>query len=203
MTLKRAFAALVGLAFMAVVVVDTLPRFRQQTVELKRQHQSAQRNWNVFYGQKYVYTDSAIKYQADFTALQNILQPESVVLTDLATSYYVASHLPLYVRNVHRHHGRQHGDDWYRLLQARHACFLDQPERKKAFAEFVDKERLKRQNTGQLEFRYLIVNKDQENLNLKLDCMSQSRTAFISNIDDIAEMVFDGEFLRVYELQNF
>ena len=187
-------------ALLSTIVLDTAPRFSRDTVEIKRQHNSAQRNWNVFYGQNYVFDDGALKYQADFVKLESVIEPDAIALTDLATSYYLASHLPLYVKNVHRHHSVSIRREWRMLIQSKHACFLDQPARKSLLVDFVRTERARSSASGAPEFLYLVVNKDQINRNMKLDCLSQSRSAFVKNIDDVADIIFDGEFLRVYKI---
>ena len=62
---------------------------------------------------------------------------------------------------------------------------------------FID---LVNRNRDEIPFRYILVNKDQVNRNLKLDCLSQTRRAMINNVEQFATQVYDGEFLRLYKI---
>jgi len=198
---KRGVAGLVCVGLVALTCVEVYPRFDRNVIDLKRQHKSAQRNWHLFYGQEYVFNDASLKYQNDFEEIIKIVQSDSVLLADISTSYYAAAYLPLFIVNTHRHHGKYMIPRWHSFLEARHGCYLDVPARRDQFKSFLVKERLRAEQKGASAIRYLMVNKDQINLNLKNDCLSQTRTAFIQNVDGIANLTFDGEYLMLFELR--
>lgn len=185
---------------LGLVAKDSYTKFSSESILLKRQNKSAQRHWNLFYGQRYVYEDSSFKYAKDMGKLSELVAPGSVVLSDISTSYYLAAEIPVFVKNIHRHHRGSGSGIWASLLRSKHACYLDQPERYAAFMKFIDQERNASTRPGNQPLRYFVVNKDQINLNMRNDCLSQRRTAFIKNADGFAKLAFDGTYLMLYEL---
>lgn len=194
---KSGLASLLLLAvLLGVIVNDSATHFDRELIQLKQQHKSPQKNWNVFYGQNYVFNHSSIKYEQDVLALKKIVEPKRVVLSDISTSYYLAAELPVYVKNIQRHQGARANLEWGKVLKS--LCYLDQENHAQLFADFV---RDYRQSLDSEPF-YLVVNKDQVNSNMRNDCLSQRRTAFIQNIDKYASQVFDGQYLRLYMIKS-
>ena len=194
---KRSIWCVFLLTLLVIVVRDSVFHFSNENVEAKLKVRSAQRHWNLAYSQDHVYLHSSMRYRDDFKALRNIVEPKTYLLTDLATSYYSAAELTALVPNVHRHHKRSALQDWSRFLIQKHACYLDQEVRRDQMTAFID---LVNRNRDEIPFRYILVNKDQVNRNLKLDCLSQTRRAMINNVEQFATQVYDGEFLRLYKI---
>lgn len=185
-----------------IIVFDSSQHFDRDRIQIKREHRSAQRNWNLFYGQKYVFQDSSIKYREDFEDLSEVIKPNSVMLADISTSYYVSAQLPLFIKNSHRHHRGYNSWIWNDFVDSSALCYLDLAPRRELFSTFIMDQRREEQQKNTFRFRYLFVNKDQVNLNMRNDCMSQTRTAFINHIDEFANLVFDGNYFMVYELKE-
>ncbi|RBP51501.1 hypothetical protein [Arenicella xantha] len=199
--LQNAVAVCFSLLLLGIVGYDAKLHFSQDLVDAKKSVRSAQRHWSLFYHQSNVYIDSSIRYQNDFVRLKTIVEPGSMVMTDLATSYYVAAQLPVYVPNIHRHHRRNDLPSWRRFLDNEHACYLNQEAHLEALSRFIKAKSLA-SNERVARWRYIIVNKDQENRNLRLDCLSQTRRAMINNILEFADIEYDGEYLRLYKLTD-
>lgn len=181
------------------IVYDAMFHFDSDLIQVKRAHSSAQRHWNLFYGQEYVFNDSSIKYQGDIEAMRPLIEPNSVLLSDISTSYYIAAQLPVFLPNIHRHHKRHSLHKWRDLLDSKAVCQLDEPEQRARLKEFIQS------NAGDItqvnaEFRYMLVNKDQDNINMRNDCLSQTRSSFVRNVNGVANTIYDGEFLRLYRI---
>jgi hypothetical protein len=199
---KRVFATLGMVGAFSIIVYDSSPHFDESLIQLKRDHRSAQRNWNIFYGQRFVYYDSDFRLQTDLAEIAKIIEPDSLALADLATSYYAASELPVYVRNVHQHHGRHTSISWAGILHSRSACYLALPEKYSQFQQFIADQQRVLKISGDIPFSYVLVNKDIRNLNLRYDCLWNGRTGLLANIERLAELKFEGEYLNLYELKT-
>ena len=200
--MKKVFAAGLLLILLTVVCIDARLHFSQDIVLAKQSVRSAQRHWSLFYTQNHVYKNASFRYLDDFAKIREIIIPHQLLLTDKATSYYAASELPVYVPNIHKHHNRAALSAWKLLLDRRHACYLDQPERLIEFSRFIH-EWQQSQKSARLPFTYILVNKDQLNSNLRLDCLSQTRRAMVEGLDSLASIEYDGEHLRLYKLDEF
>ena len=194
---KRSFALLAVLVFLAY---ESRHHFNQELIQAKRQHNSSQKNWNVFYGQRFVYYDGIFRYQADLDQIQKLIKPGHIVLSDLASSYYVAASLPLYVKNVHRHHGRSHSVDWKPLLDQGLACNLHKDETLKEFKDFVYKGRAIAFDKGQPVFEYILINRDLNNRNVRQDCLWSRRELFIKNIVQVSALIYEGDYFDLYQV---
>ena len=195
---KLAFAICL-LFSMSLMVYDSWPHFDKSLIQLKRDHRSAQRNWNLFYGQRFVYYDSAVRYTEDLSEIEKIIQPNSLVLSDYATSYYISSRLPLYVRNIHRHHGRSKSKTWDKMLDSRSLCYLNDEKQFGRFDDFLIAERASNKESEPI-FRYVILNNDELNRNLRYDCLWNNRAVFSENIERLTVIKYQGEFISLYEL---
>lgn len=182
-----------------VALIDSSIHFDKQLVRDKRVVFSAQRHWNLFYHQSYVYHDSAMRLDFEFKEIKELIIPGSVLLSDITTSYYSAAYLPVYVPNVHEHHTRSWLREWAQILDSQDFCYLESPIRKKRVERFISEGRGDIDSIG-ASFAYILVNKDQESANLRRDCLSQTRTSFIANIGELAQVVYEGEFLLLYKV---
>jgi len=202
LVLKKLLMGLFVVAAAALLAFDSRQHFSRDLIYLKRQHNSAQRNWNLFYGQNFVYFDSSFRYQRDLGQIKKLVKPGQIVFSDLATSYYVAGNLPAYVRNVHRHHGRKKDVRWRAMFDANVACNLDQEGSFSAFKEFVEAVRDKSAIKVQPKLNYVIVNKDLSNKNVRSECLSNRRETFERYIEKISSLKYQGEFLDLYKLDD-
>lgn len=181
----------------ALVVNDVAFRFDREHLIAKRENQSAQRHWSPFYSQRYTYDDGPFKYAQDISSIRTLISDNSILLTDRATSYYLAAELPAYVRNVHRHHGRT---DWDSFLGKAYFCYIDQAASLGHVKEFIGDQAksVKRENSPR--FRYWVINRDSDNLNLRYDCLSTRGAEIASGLKNLAEPIFEGEYLWLYRL---
>jgi hypothetical protein len=199
---RRVFATLGLIGAFSIIVYDSSPHFDESLIQLKRDHRSAQRNWNIFYGQRFVYYDSDFRLQTDLAEIAKIIEPDSLALADLATSYYAASELPVYVRNVHSHHGRAKSNSWAQMLNGRSACYLGVLDNSAQFEKFLVAEKRAFKEAQGLLIRYAIINKDTSNRNLRYDCLWQGRSGFKANIEKLAKLKFEGEYINLYEFKE-
>jgi len=201
--MKRFFRQLIVIMCLSLtlglIAYDSLPHFDESLIQLKRNHRSAQRNWNVFYGQRFVYFDSSFRYQKDLAEIKKLIEPGHLLLTDYATSYYASSSLPVYTRNVQRHHGRPKSKSWRKMLDSRSACYLGQPDKFSQFKKFLAIENYSSRSNDRLELRYAITNKDSRNLNLRYDCLWNGRDGFITHIERLATLKYEGDHINLYE----
>ena len=52
------------------------------------------------------------------------------------------------------------------------------------------------------ELRYILVNKDVKNLNLRLDCLWTARKRLIKYVGGLAELKYEGEYLNLYQINS-
>ncbi len=198
------FASILCLLLMLLLVLyDSRQHFDAELVELKKKAHSAQKNWNIFYGQKHVYLGGGMRHHDDFKRLKSLLQPGSGMISDVATSYYLASSLPLYFKNVHRHHGRYKSPEWETLISHRVLCYLDAPENLVKFNKVMIEEELRAKKRGLPPVRYIAVNRTHYNDNFKRGCLSQRRRGLLSVIDQVGHSVYEGETISVYRLVDY
>ena len=188
----RTLTWLVFVSLLGLVAIDSAFHFDQQKVQIKTKHYSAQRNWSLFYGQSYVFNDSSTRYKSDFVEIKRIVKPDSIVLSDLASSYYVAAHLPVYVVNLHRHQGSSTPSAWKQFLATRVFCYIEFEENRVKLEGFLKLNQ---------KFDYVLVNKDRVNSNRKRDCLAFRSKTIIKELPRFANLVFEGEFLNLYALK--
>lgn len=127
------------------------------------------------------YSQSSLKYHSDLTSIGSLAKRDGIFYSDVATSYYVTSTLPLYSRNPLYHHrlpGVYIKDDEVEAL-----CTGDTEIQK----SIVDR----------LDLDYIIINSDRNNRNVRRNCLSIDD----SIIDDIAHRLYEGEFLSLYRVK--
>ena len=195
--MSRVIGVFLLIALAALVVNDMAFRFDLAHLIVKREHQSAQRHWSPFYSQQYTYDDGAFKYKQDISNMQLLVSDHSLLLTDRATSYYLAAQLPVYVRNVYRHHGRT---DWDSFLDTASLCYIDQAASLGKVVEFISDQEKKSELKNSPEFKYWVVNRDSDNLNLRLDCLATRGSEIAVGLENLAELVYKGEYLWLYRM---
>ena len=181
-----------GLAFatlLSIVVYDSNFHFDANIINLKRNHYSAQRNWNINYGQHFVFDDSSMRYHTDLTRIGDLIEPGSTLISDIATSYYTAAELPVYVPNVHLHHGRRSDRFWDTFLRQRLLCYLGEKTVDDRLRSFLRK---------RVEKLYIIVNRDRVNSNLKRDCLASKSDLLLRELPRFSEPLWQGEYLNLY-----
>lgn len=200
--IRAVFYALSAIALVVFVLYDARQHFDAELVELKKQHYSGQRNWSLFFGQSNVYHGAGLLHADDFERLRPMLKADSAFLTDLATSYYMLSSLPLYAKNVHIHHGRYKSPEWNSFINAKVACYIDVPEYLQKFKNLMAKEPRLAKRRGLPPVRYMVINTMHDNINLRRDCLSQRRGPILATIPEVGRLVFQGETLTVYEISG-
>ena len=188
----RGASGLLVVAILVVIVKDSQFRFDADLVKLKHQNYSAQRHWSWRLGQLPVYRDSSLKYEGDFRQLRSLVGRDSFLLSDIATSYFVSSYLPVFVPNVHRHQGRWMHHEIINFLEKRTICYMEFAENKSKVADFFAKNKT---------LDYILINKDRTNTNRKRDCLAFRSHTLIEHLPSFASLVFEGEYLNLYELR--
>ncbi len=187
----------------AVLVHDSWYHFNADSIHKKRVHQSPQRNWNIWYNQKYVYSDSPIRYQNDLARIKDVMIPGYSVWSDLATSYYAAATLPVYVRNIHRHHQLTRFKGVMKFLAGGNVCYLEDASHLEAAVQFFKKDSVLSKKRGWPEIRYILLNKDKQNFLLRRECMAVRSRHLELNLLNISHLLYEGQYLNLYELSTF
>ena len=201
-TIKAGLGGLTLLTLLALVAYDARTHFDPSLIELKRQHDSPQRNWSLFYSQNNVYKNSSIRYANDLAAIVELIENDSIVLSDRASSYYLTAETRAFVKNVNNHHGGNWEGKWSSLIGKQNACFPDQPKRREQFIEFVQKQRTYAKSQGRPQFNYILVNRDKTNRNLRKDCLAARHGTLNEQYSSILPTVFNGEYLTLYSLNE-
>jgi len=197
---KRIVAVVVLLAIVGLLSFDARYHFDSALIDLKRQHKSDQLNWSIFYSQENVFKNSGIKYQADMQEIERLIQSNVSILSDLATSYYSATMLPVYVANVHRHQGRYRRSSTAAFLDKRYACYIEYQENLDKLNQFLHKQGNENINKPHLSLNYIIVNNDPDNRNLREDCMAFQRNVLGRELVKLADILYKGEYLDLYQV---
>ncbi len=198
---KRALALFFFIFISFIIVRESLFHFNADVVTIKRKHYSAQKHWHIKYSYHYVYYDSPIRYENDFEKISDIIEPGYAVLSDLATSYYAAARLPVYIRNNHRHHVMDNVTREF--LKRKSLCRLGNPHYRKDVLKYLqrDVELSKTQNWPIL--RYFLLNKDKTNSVLKRDCISQRSHYLQTTLPSIGKLLFEGKYINLYQLDSY
>lgn len=200
--LKKVAGVILMVCVLGLIAFDAKPHFSAELIQAKRNNQSPQRNWNVFYDQRYVWADSSLRYASDMAQIAQQVEPESVIFSDRATSYYLAAQLPVYVRNVQRHQGASDYGAWYRIIRAKHFCYLDQAASKQQVRRFLQTLASGADVARQQRLDYIVINKDPSNRTIRYSCMWNRRQAILDNIEDFAQLEFSGEYLNLYSFSK-
>ena len=187
----------------AVLVHDVRYHFSPDIVHKKRGHRSPQRDWNIWYDQNYVYSDSPLRYQNDLTQVKDIVTPGFAVWSDLATSYYAAAMLPVYVRNVHPHHGLAKLKGVMKFLARGNVCYLEDTSHLETAVKFFNRNAALSKKRGWPVIRYILLNKDKQNFLLRQECMAVRSRHLELNLLNVSHLLYEGEYLNLYELSTF
>lgn len=194
---NRLVLIMFSISLCVLLIFDGKYHFDKELVQIKSKHFSDQRNWSLFYPQSYVYQNSSIRYQNDLDEISKVIEPKAVVISDKATSYYLAASSPVYVVNVQNHHGRSHNSDWAHMLDNRFGCYIEHTENKDKLGRF-----LAEQQGKSVRISYLVLNRDTKNKNLKADCWAFRNNAIAKHIEPLASRVYAGEYLDLYKIRN-
>jgi hypothetical protein len=133
---------------------------------------------------------SSLKYINELTEIDELTSAESIFLTDVATSYYLASLTDSFVRVVHPHHFVDkfsiEGELYKRLCQS-----LTQQSR------FTDAKRILKD----YKVTHVLLNKDQNNRNVKTFCHGgQNRPTLRSNLGQLGKIIYTSNNFDLYAL---
>lgn len=198
-SLTASFLGLIGLVIL--IGFDSRQHFGSELVQLKKKHHSAQRNWNIFFGQENVYLNGALDQINEIEGLEFLSTERVAILSDLATSYYLASSLPIYVKNVHKHHGRYKSPRWDKLIESRSVCYINHVKHFDKFKAVLKEEASALSVKASPVVEYLVLN-NHANLNLRRDCFSKRTKILGSTLSRLAEKVYEGETLTVFRLSG-
>ncbi len=163
------------------------------TVVEKRNHGSAQRDWNVHYSQDYVYYDGSFRYSDDFAQLRAWVADDAVVLADLATSYYASAYLRGSVVNVHPHQGRGQVTQWQPYLKRGGLCAATTPMASSELATILAAR-------AQTQTLWYLHNNDRLNKNVRASCESNRAHIVLPFLQRYGERVYKGEHLELWAL---
>ena len=201
--IKIIVASIVLLIVVGVIVQDSKFHFSKKNIQIKRKHHSVQRHWNIWYNQSYVYYDSPLRYQDDLVKIGGIIDPGYSLWSDLATSYYAAATLPVYVRNIHYHQGLKKMKWVSKFLKGQHFCYLNDTFHLQATVDFFRKDSLLSQKYGWPEIRYILLNKDKKNSLLRQDCMAVLSSRLEVGVLNLGQLLYEGDYLNLYQLDSF
>ncbi len=173
------------------VAFEASEKFDRQLVELKLKHFSDQRNWSFAFSQEHVYSSATFRYKADLEAFERLVHVGSSVLSDKATSYHLASTLPVYIVNVHQHQGRWMRRSWTRFIDDGYFCY---PE----FAE--NRARIFSHLAAHNDVQYVVVNNDPETRHRSRDCLSFRSESLRAELPEFLTLIHAGEYLDLYHI---
>ena len=96
------------LGIVAVIAFDVAYRLGMTGSPLFVRTSNDAYHWRVTRSAENNFRNASLRYYGDFTEIEKIIEPHSLFLADVATSYYVAAALPLYAANTHAHHSREY-----------------------------------------------------------------------------------------------
>jgi hypothetical protein len=169
--------------------------FDPQIVLEKRKHGSAQRNWNLNYGQNYAFYDGSFRYSDEFLSMTNLVDKNSVILSDLATSYYASAYLPGSVVNVHRHQGRLQNQQWRKYLELDGLCGAVDKSSTETLLSII----VKRSKDQKILY---LLNTDRQNRNVRVSCESNREHIIRPFLDQYAQPLFKGQYLELYDFSG-
>ncbi len=200
---RRFLSTVLLIGCLLVITRDSRFHFNRERIEEKRLHWSAVRHWSIYYSPKYVTIDSPFRYDNDIEKIRELIEPGFALLSDLATSYYAAATLPVYVRNIHRHHGLDSIAGLEGFLQRGHLCYLKDPYHIKRLSEYLQKDAFASKRNNWPVLKYILINKDKENSQLRRDCIAVHSKDIIDNLSNIAQLVYEGDYLVLFRLKTF
>ena len=201
MKISNPLAVTLLLVVLATVGYDVRSHFDSELVDLKIKHNSAQRHWNTNFSQRAVFYHSPFRYEDDLRQIRSLISEKSLLLSDLATSYYAAALLPVYVANIHQHQSRNVSTLRAAVEAKRHACYLDKPNSRRFFFAALRRHHAQIKQPH-LKIKYLLLNKDSLNRNLRRDCLAARSKILVLQLGQIGELKYEGEFLNLYRIKS-
>ena len=138
---------------------------------------------------------SSLPYSEDIKVIKRITEPGSLILSDLATSYYLAAETDLYVANVHQHHHQS-------ASMAKKAVTLiceygaNKPQ---AYIRFITAKKNIESTMGR-DLKYLVINKDSGNVNVIRNCLARKNVINkLQNSLNLSQL-YNGDYLELYAL---
>jgi len=132
-------------------------------------------------------------------AIGQLIEPGSLVLSDLTTSYYLAAELPVAVVNIHRHHGID--VTWRTIISRQSFCNMNDKRALDRVTRFIKRQHKRSAKRSEPKFSYVVLNRDHKNFNMRLDCLSAKR-GVAASMGLIADLVYSGEHLRLYKIRS-
>lgn len=191
--MNRYLGLVAVIAVIGLTVWESKFHFNRESVTIKRQHNSGQRHWNLFFPQRIVYVDSSMRFLQDFAAMTKLVEPGSVVFSDKATSYFAAAEIPVYAVNIHSHQGRWRRPTWQRFIDDRYFCYQEFAENRVKSMDFL------KRNT---EVDYVIVNRSGKSRHRKRDCMAFRSHTLNQYVPNYSTRVYSGEYLDLYRIDR-
>ena len=182
---------------LGVCAFDSYRHFDQDLVSRKMERFSPQKDWNLFFSQSQVFYSGSLNITNDIVDLRDVLPRNSLILSDKATSYYLAAHLPVSVLNVHRHHGRYKKREWMSFIDSNRACLLSEGNNYESLARLARKEL-----DNQASPTFLIISKAQGNKNYARDCLSSNRGYLIETAKNFFKLSYENQTFLVFDLST-
>jgi hypothetical protein len=189
-------------SLLVLIVFDSIVHFDSERVQRKKHSKSDQRHWSLFYSQRNVYLNSSLRYSQELIEISKLLEAKTVVLTDFASGYYIAAESAAFVKGIHAHHGGSRQPEWHRFLRRQDACFPDKPDRKDRFITFVRNQNTLAKQSGHPPLKYIMVNSDKRNRNLRRDCLAARSGTLNKEYSMFLELLYRGDHLSLYSLDN-
>ncbi|MDW7772657.1 MAG: hypothetical protein SCH71_07175 [Desulfobulbaceae bacterium] len=201
---SKAIIALFFLLLVAAVIArDSRFHFHTDSLRVKREHHSPLRDWTIGNNQQYLYHDSPFRYQSDLVMIAGMIEPGHALLSDLATSYYAAATLPVYVLNVHRHHRSTRAAALAKVLRKNEFCYLEDSFHRQKAIKFLQRDTRAAGEKNWPALRYFLLNKDKENSMLWKDCLAMRSDQLEVSLLQISKLLYEGEYLNIYEFNIF
>lgn len=146
----------------------------------------AQYHWQL--GRKFItnFEHSSLKYRDDLRDISDHIDPGALVLSDVATSVYLAASTNYYVVNPLPHH--RVPDSTLSSTELEILC--DETATWEALREILMR----------LKVQYLIVNNDTQNPNLGLSCPALRSAIIATRFPSNFKTIFEGKWLSAYQL---
>jgi len=145
-----------------------------------------QYHWQL--GREFItnFENSSLKYREDLRDLGDYIGPGALLLSDVATSVYVAASTNYYVVNPLPHHRVPDST----LSSADLEILCDETATWEALREILMR----------LKVQYLIVNNNSQNPNLSLSCPALRSAIMATRFPSNFKTIFEGKWLRAYQL---
>jgi len=166
----------------------------------KKHSGSAQKNWNIYYHRKNVINDGTFRYEHSFKSIEKIIEPNSYIYADLSTSYYSATYLPVFVKNIHDHQGSNAFRN-FKKLENDKQCYSDNKEWNKKLDKYLELSRTRLNSKPISNKRYLLVNHDKLNSQLNRSCFLRSLDIRAQSNNALARKLYSDNLFTLYQFK--